>query len=137
VREAGVVRKVEKGKAFVLVRRELASCCGAALCATNGNTTEIVLDAPPGLQPRDEVVIRIPTSFFHSSFALFFIPAALLIAVVVAGQILFAVGRATQVSGYAILAGLMVVIAWYLAMIIFDRRSTRDFSPRIVTVIKH
>jgi positive regulator of sigma E activity len=136
MREIGTVRKIENGKAFVLVRRELASCCGAAVCSSDGVTTEMVLEAPPGLQPRDKVVVKIPTAFFRSSLGLFLAPAALLIGAVILGQLLFAVGHANQVSGYAILLGLIIVIVWYAAVIVWDRRSKSDFSPRIVKIIK-
>ncbi len=137
MREPGEVRKIVDGRAHVLVKRSPQGCCaGCATCTTDGVTTEVVVPAVPGLKPHDRVVLEVPTaSTLRATVLLFLVPVLLLVGGAVTLHALLAEGDGGgQVSGVAIGIALAATIAWYVGVMIFDRRSRAnpERTPRIV-----
>ena len=139
MRENGVVRKIVNGRAYVLVKRDVAACCvGCKLCsAKEGATAEVEVAAVPGLQPRDEVTIEIPSaSPLKASVILFLAPMLLLVGFTIAGQLLLAKGEAGQVSLPSVGLGLAAMFLWYAGVWWHDRRA-RPQQDRTSRIIAH
>ena len=137
MREQGEVRKIVDGRAHVLVKRDLRGCCaGCATCTVDGVTAEVVVPAVPGLKPRDRVVLEVPTvSTLRAAVLLFLVPVFLLVGgAVVLHALLTGGDDGGQINVVAAGIALAATIAWYIGVMVFDRRSRAnpERRPRIV-----
>ena len=135
--EQGEVRKIVDGRAHVLVKRNLRGCCaGCATCTLDGVTAEIVVPAVPDLKARDRVVLEVPAvSTLRPAVLLFLVPVLLLVGgAVVLHALLAGADEGGQINGVAIGIALAGTIAWYVGVMVFDRRSRAEPErmPRIV-----
>jgi len=134
VREQGEVRKIVDGRAHVLVKRDLPGCC--ATCTLDGVSAEVVAPAVPGLKPRDRVVLEVPTvSALRAAVLLFLVPVFLLVGgAVVLHALLAGKGGGGQINMVAVAIALAATIAWYVGVMVFDRRSRAnpERTPRII-----
>ena len=127
--EQGEVRKIVDGRAHVLVKRNLRGCCaGCATCTLDGVTAEIVVPAVPDLKARDRVVLEVPAvSTLRPAVLLFLVPVLLLVGgAVVLHALLAGADEGGQINGVAIGIALAGTIAWYVGVMVFDRRRRCD-----------
>ena len=94
----------------------------------------IEVDAPPGLQSGDRVTVEIPGEPVLRNLILFVIMPAILLVGGVTGGYLLIRSEPDQINMGAILIGIGLMLAWYVAMHFVEKRShpAPQSAPRIV-----
>lgn len=137
-RERGRIIHIENGVARVAIAPEPTDACGKTCgCgqACRVARGEFDAPAPPGASVGDDVTIEVPTpGVAGSAVLLLLIPAALFVGGAIAADTLRRRGAPGGGSGWAVLAGAMLMALWYGIMAIYDRhlRRSPEHRPRIV-----
>jgi len=84
------------------------------------------LPAPEGLKTGDRVTVNIPMPGPGRSAALLLlVPVGLLVAAIIAGELLRGADVLPGGSGVSVLAGFVLMALWYVGVSLYDRRLRR------------
>ena len=137
--ESGVIVDLRDGMATVAMAaaaHEGCKSCGACRASADGRKMVMNLPAPKGLKVGDCVTVNIPLpGMGRSATLLLLIPAGLLVAAIIAGELLRGAGVLPGGSGVSVLAGFALMTLWYVGVSLYDRRLRRGSRNRPAIVI--
>ena len=137
--EGGVVVDLKDGIATVAMAaaaHEGCKSCGACHASADGQKMIMNLPAPEGLKMGDRVTVNLPMPGPGRSAALLLlVPVGLLVAAIIAGELLRGAGALPGGSGVSVLAGFVLMTLWYVGAALYDRRLRRGSKNRPVIVI--
>lgn len=120
MRERGIVTRISGGKAAIRMS-EVAACSKCGLCsAVGGGHREIVVDAPPKLDPGDAVDIVVePRARLRAAGLVFCVPLIAFVAAILAGE--YSLWTRAYRDPLSLLAGIAAAACAFAAVARYDR----------------
>jgi sigma-E factor negative regulatory protein RseC len=135
--EEGIVLKVKDGIAEIAIieKGDCAECSAKVYCSpSEGNKKKLKVNDPLGVKVGDRVKVSLKGSnLFLASLLLYGIPLVLLIVSILVGLAVFENLKNKELYGF--LAGLGVLVIYYLGVFIFLRKKEEYIKlPQIIFV---
>ena len=121
MREKGIVARISEGKAAIRMS-EGAACSKCGLCSVvGGGHREIVVDAPPGLEPGDAVDILVePRARLMAAGLVFCVPLIAFVAAILAGE--YSLWTRVYRDPLSLLAGIAAAACAFASVARYDRK---------------